>query len=111
MAENEKIVNSIISEEALEDIAGGLKIDKATLKKYLIGAGVTIAAAGTLAGVWHCRMSKNKLEYEDDVKEREKLEITGKYNNITPGFLKNYKGVCLLWQIQTWKKTSFQRKT
>ena len=57
------------------------------MKKYLIGAGVTIAAAGTLAGVWHCRMSKNKLEYEDDVKEREKLfKITGKDENITPDF-------------------------
>ncbi|MGN1043823.1 MAG: hypothetical protein ACI4PR_03345 [Acutalibacteraceae bacterium] len=86
MAENEKIVNGVISEEALEDIAGGLKIEPKTLKRYLIGAGVTIAAAGTLASVWHCIMSKNKLEYEDDVKEREKLRITVEDENNIPEF-------------------------
>ena len=82
MTKNAKIVNGVISEEALEDIAGGLKIEPKTLKKYLIGAGVTIAAAGTLAGIWHCIMSENKLEYEDDVKELEKLKITVKDEDI-----------------------------
>lgn len=43
MAE-EKIEKGAISEEALEEIAGGLNISKDTLKKVAIGAGVTIGA-------------------------------------------------------------------
>lgn len=52
MAE-EKIEKGIISEEALEEIAGGINISKETLKKVVIGAGVMIGtfALGAGAGV------------------------------------------------------------
>lgn len=52
MAE-EKIEKGVISEEALEEIAGGLNISKDTLKKVAIGAGVIIGtfALGAGAGV------------------------------------------------------------
>lgn len=45
MAENKEMENGVISEEALDQIAGGLSINKSTLKKVLIGSGVAIAAA------------------------------------------------------------------
>ena len=45
MAE-EKIEKGVISEEALEEIAGGLNISKDTLKKVAIGAGVTVLGLG-----------------------------------------------------------------
>ena len=45
MAE-EKIEKGVISEEALEEIAGGLSISKDTLKKVAIGAGVTFRRMG-----------------------------------------------------------------
>lgn len=45
----EEFKNGAISEEALEEIAGGLKMPKITLKKVLIGAGVAILAAGGAA--------------------------------------------------------------
>lgn len=41
----EKFVEAI-SEETLDEVAGGLKIDKEKLKKALIGAGVTVAVLG-----------------------------------------------------------------
>ena len=50
MAE-EKIEKGIISEEALEEIAGGINISKETLKKVAIGAGVTILGSAGLAGI------------------------------------------------------------
>ena len=49
MAE-EKIEKGIISEEALEEIAGGIGISKETLKKVAIGSGVIISAVGTVGG-------------------------------------------------------------
>lgn len=55
MAE-EKIEKGVISEEALEEIAGGLKISgyeisKDTLKKVAIGSGVTVIGLAGLAGI------------------------------------------------------------
>lgn len=49
----EKIEKGVISEEALEEIAGGLNISKDTLKKVAIDAGVIIGtfALGAGAGV------------------------------------------------------------
>lgn len=50
MAE-EKIEKGVISEEALEEIAGGLNISKDTLKKVAIGSGVTVIGLAGLAGI------------------------------------------------------------
>lgn len=47
MSEMEK---NIISEADLEKAAGGLKMDKSTLKKSLIAAGVLAAGAGVGVG-------------------------------------------------------------
>ena len=47
--EEKEIEKSVISEEALDDIAGGINVDKSTLKKILISAGVAIAGAGAIA--------------------------------------------------------------
>ena len=47
----EEIKNGVISEEALDEIAGGLKLPKSNLLKALIAAGVTVLAAMPLAGV------------------------------------------------------------
>lgn len=41
----EEIKNGVISEEALDEIAGGLKLPKSNLLKALIAAGVTVLAA------------------------------------------------------------------
>lgn len=49
MAE-EKIEKGIISEEALEEIAGGIGISKETLKKVAIGSGVIIGVVGGTVG-------------------------------------------------------------
>ena len=49
MAET-NLEKNIISEADLEKAAGGLKLDKSTLKKALIGAGVLAAGAGVAAG-------------------------------------------------------------
>ncbi len=43
-----EIKNGVISEEALEEIAGGLKISKSTVKKVLATAGVVVGALGAL---------------------------------------------------------------
>lgn len=46
----EEVVTNVISEEALEKVAGGLKLPPITLKTALIAAGVTvgvISAVGT----------------------------------------------------------------
>lgn len=45
----EKIVEAI-SEETLDKVAGGLKVDKGTVKKVLAGAGVVILSAAAVAG-------------------------------------------------------------
>ena len=44
---------NIISEADLEKAAGGLKLDKSTLKKALIGAGVLAAGAGAAVGGYY----------------------------------------------------------
>ena len=44
---------NIISEADLEKAAGGLKLDKSTLKKVLIGAGVLAAGAGAAVGGYY----------------------------------------------------------
>lgn len=50
----EEFKNGVISEEALDEIAGGLKLPKSNLLKALIAAGVTVLAAipfaATVAG-------------------------------------------------------------
>ena len=46
----EEIKNGVISEEALEEIAGGLKISKSTVKKALTAAGVIVGALGAIGG-------------------------------------------------------------
>ena len=49
MAEQQKFVEAI-SEKTLDEVAGGLKLDKATVKKALIGAGVAILGIGATTG-------------------------------------------------------------
>ncbi len=48
----EEMKNGVISEEALEQVAGGLNVSSSTLKKILISAGVvvTVAAGVTTLG-------------------------------------------------------------
>lgn len=46
----EEIKNRIISEEALDEIAGGLRLPKITVKKVLTGAGILIGALAALGG-------------------------------------------------------------
>lgn len=69
MAE-EKIEKGVISEEALEEIAGGLNISKDTLKKVAIGAGVTVLGLAGLAGIGYV----GKKLY-DDSKDKALNEI------------------------------------
>ena len=49
--------NGLISEEALDEIAGGIKMDKESLKGYLKKAGVAVAGvaaiAATLGGTYY----------------------------------------------------------
>ena len=42
----EELKNGVISEEALDEIAGGLKLSSISLKNALIAAGVSVVAAG-----------------------------------------------------------------
>ena len=46
----EEIKNGVISEEALEEIAGGLKMPKLNLKNVLAAAGVAVVALSTIGG-------------------------------------------------------------
>lgn len=48
MSEKE-LKNGLISEEALDEIAGGIKMDKESLKGYLKKAGVAVAGAAAIA--------------------------------------------------------------
>ena len=78
----EEIKNGVISEEALEEIAGGLKISKSTVKKVLATAGVVVGALGaiggtTIAGYEIYKYNKNKkkaplaIEWKkEDVEEK-----------------------------------------
>lgn len=68
MAE-EKIEKGVISEEALEEIAGGLNISKDTLKKVAIGAGVTVLG---LAGLGASGYGLYKLGQKHGYKEGSK---------------------------------------
>lgn len=61
----EKFKNGAISEEALDEIAGGLSISKSTVKNVLIAAGIGVLAAGagvtgTLGVQEYNRMQKQK---------------------------------------------------
>lgn len=48
---NEELTNGIISEEALEEIAGGLNMDLKTVRNTFIAAGIAIGIAGLSAGL------------------------------------------------------------
>ena len=48
---SEELKNGVISEEALEEIAGGLGIDFKTVKNAFIAASVAVAVAGLSVGV------------------------------------------------------------
>ncbi len=70
----EEMKNGAISEEALEQVAGGLSISSSTLKKILIGAGVAILVAGgaTTMGVgykkgWFSKKGKRPVEADVEV--------------------------------------------
>ena len=65
MAE-EKIEKGVISEEALEEIAGGINVSKETLKKVAIGAGVTVLGLG---GIGYG--GKNLYDYHKSEKKQE----------------------------------------
>ena len=52
----EEFKNGAISEEALDEIAGGLSVSKSTVKNVLLAAGIGILAAG---GATALAMSKN----------------------------------------------------
>ena len=61
----ENFKNGAISEEALDEIAGGLSISKSTVKNVLIAAGIGVLAAGagvtgTLGVQEYNRMQKQK---------------------------------------------------
>ena len=49
MEENKEMKNGMISEEALDEIAGGLSVKKGLLIGALAAAGVGVAGAGALA--------------------------------------------------------------
>ena len=50
MSKSEKeLKNGLISEEALDEIAGGIKMDRESLKGYLKRAGVAVVGVGTIA--------------------------------------------------------------
>ena len=58
----EEIKNGVISEETLDEIAGGLKISKSTVKKVLTTAGVVVGALGGGVGGYlvYDKFFKNK---------------------------------------------------
>ena len=67
----EEIKNGVISEEALEEVAGGLNIPKITLKKAIIAAGVAVAALSTIGGTTAAgyeiyKYTKNKKGKDSD---------------------------------------------
>ena len=54
MSKSEKeLKNGLISEEALDEIAGSIKMDRESLKGYLKKAGVTVVGAGLIAGGYY----------------------------------------------------------
>ena len=65
----ENYENGIITEEALEEVAGGLNIDKGIFKKVLIGAGVGVATLASLAvGFGAGILAENKGKFTDKIK-------------------------------------------
>ena len=70
----EEMKNGAISEEALEQVAGGLSISSSTLKKILIGAGVAILVAGgaTTMGVGYKKGWFSKEEEEGSLAQLKK---------------------------------------
>ena len=52
------IENNMISEEDLEKAAGGLKINKSTLKKALLATGALVVAG--VGGYYICKMAARK---------------------------------------------------
>lgn len=48
--EDKELKNGIISEEALDEVAGGLSINKETLKKGLKKAGIAVAGTAVVVG-------------------------------------------------------------
>ena len=82
----EEFKNGVISEEALGEIAGGLKISASTVKKVLAGAGVGIlalGAAGSAAGggyLLYNRYKKSRgTEGQGTAAERFKKTEEGKF--------------------------------
>lgn len=51
MSEQEQL-KGYISEEALDDVAGGFGVSKETAKKILIGSGITVVALGYGVGMF-----------------------------------------------------------
>lgn len=72
----EEIKNGVISEEALDEIAGGLKISKSTVKKVLATAGVVVGALGAIGGTVTIGKVAHKLrkKHVDDFPLYEKGE-------------------------------------
>ena len=65
----EEFKNGAISEEALDEIAGGLSISKSTVKNVLIAAGIGILAVGGTAGAYKYLGQKGKEEKHEEVKD------------------------------------------
>lgn len=76
----EEIKNGVISEEALDEIAGGLKISKSTVKKVLATAGVVVGALGALGGgvgggyLVYDKFFKNKKPKDQNQKDQKQKE-------------------------------------
>ena len=76
-----EIKNGVISEEALEEIAGGLKISKSTFKKALTAAGVVVGALGALGGgvgggyLVYDKFFKNKKAEDQNQKDQKEKPL------------------------------------
>ena len=78
----EEFKNGVISEEALDEIAGGFKLPKLTVKNILLGAGVAITAlAGATIGgkIAYAMTPKPK----DDTTKSDNNQQTKTKNTIT----------------------------
>ena len=77
----EEIKNGVISEEALEEIAGGLKISKSTVKKALTAAGVIVGALGAIGGgvgggyLVYDKFFKNKKAEDQNQKDQKEKPL------------------------------------
>ena len=77
MAE-EKIGKGAISEEALEEIAGGIGVSKEKLKKVAIGSGITIFALNSILGL----AAGEYLLWKEYCEENAKLNLENDINNL-----------------------------